>query len=186
MCTLNRNDFVYSLVAKLFIRWTQVSIHHLVTLFLFRCTYPFVSFFLSIHFCFTFTIYLVPQVYKTDTVLNIAYWYNTVPNFLKYQFGIRENRFCLLMDQYAWPNRANPLQSVWSMTLTAMMVECEWLIYLYMCTNQMVELQITAASQTRTFVCSIINMCPHNQTKVYTRCQQRSAFETINTAFSKM
>ena len=29
------------------------------------------------------------------------------------------------MDQHAWPNRRISLQSVWSMALSAMMVECE-------------------------------------------------------------
>ena len=35
------------------------------------------------------------------------------------------------MDQHAWPDRATPLQSVWSMALSAMMVESELFIHLF-------------------------------------------------------
>ena len=45
--------------------------------------------------------------------------------------GIGESSFCTLMDQHARPNRTTPLQSVWSMALSAMMVECEPFIYLF-------------------------------------------------------
>ena len=31
----------------------------------------------------------------------------------------------MVMDQYARPDRATPLQSVWSVVLSAMMVECK-------------------------------------------------------------
>ena len=33
------------------------------------------------------------------------------------------------MDQDAWPNKTNPLQSAWFMELSAMMIECEGFIY---------------------------------------------------------
>ena len=48
----------------------------------------------------------------------------------QYQFGIK---FYMTMDQHARPNRTTPLQSVWSMALSAMMVECEQFIYLFTC-----------------------------------------------------
>ena len=34
------------------------------------------------------------------------------------------------MDQYVWPDRTTPLQSVWSVVLSTMMVECEQFVYL--------------------------------------------------------
>ena len=37
----------------------------------------------------------------------------------------------MAMDQHAWPNRTTPLQSVWSMALSAVMVEYEQFIYLF-------------------------------------------------------
>ena len=37
------------------------------------------------------------------------------------QFGIGENSYCILTDQHAWPDKANPLhQSVWSLALSTM------------------------------------------------------------------
>ena len=35
----------------------------------------------------------------------------------------------MAMDQHAWPDRATPLQSVWSLALSAMTIECERLFY---------------------------------------------------------
>ena len=41
------------------------------------------------------------------------------------------------MDQHAWPDRRTPLQSVWSVALSVMMVECEDLfVYLIISTSQ--------------------------------------------------
>ena len=58
-------------------------------------------------------------------------WYNRVGDF-KYQFGIGENSYCIPMDQHAWPDKSAPLlRNVWSMALSAMMVECEQFIYLW-------------------------------------------------------
>ena len=51
--------------------------------------------------------------------------YSRVGNFFKHQFGIGEDSFC------TWPDRTTPLQSAWSMVLSAITVECEH-IYLYM------------------------------------------------------
>ena len=50
-------------------------------------------------------------------------WYNRVGDFLKHQFGIGEEKFYTAMDQNALPDRATPLQSTWSMALSALMVE---------------------------------------------------------------
>ena len=50
---------------------------------------------------------------------------------LKYQFGIGEHNYCTSTDQHAWPDKAALLQSVWSMALHAMTVECEQFIYLF-------------------------------------------------------
>ena len=58
-----------------------------------------------------------------------SYRYNRLGNFY-YQFGIRENSFCTLIDQHAWPNKPTPLSNAWSMALSAMMVKCEVFIYL--------------------------------------------------------
>ena len=52
-------------------------------------------------------------------------WYSRVDEFLRCQFVIGENNFCTSMDQHTRPYRTTPLQSVWSMALSAMMVECE-------------------------------------------------------------
>ena len=51
-------------------------------------------------------------------------WYDRAGIF-QYQFVIGENSYCMSMDQCAWPNRTTPLQSVWSMPLSAMKVECD-------------------------------------------------------------
>ena len=58
-------------------------------------------------------------------------WYNRVGDFWC-QFGIGENSYCILTNQLAWPDKTAPLlQSTWSMALSAMMVECERFIYLF-------------------------------------------------------
>ena len=41
-----------------------------------------------------------------------------------YRFGLRETSFCLPMDQHLQPDRTTPLQSVHSMALSTMTVEC--------------------------------------------------------------
>ena len=41
------------------------------------------------------------------------------------RFEIGEKKFCEVMDQHAWPNRTTPIQSTQSMTMSAMVVECE-------------------------------------------------------------
>ena len=47
---------------------------------------------------------------------------------------LKENELgevCMSMDQHAWPDRTTPFQSVCSMALSTMMVECEWSYYLF-------------------------------------------------------
>ena len=52
-------------------------------------------------------------------------WCN-VEQLFQNQFRIGEKKFYTAMDQHAWPDRTTPLQiqSVWTMGLKAMMVEC--------------------------------------------------------------
>ena len=46
----------------------------------------------------------------------------------------------MAMDQRAWPNRTTPLQSVWSMALSAVMVECErFILYMEKLRNNVVS-----------------------------------------------
>ena len=58
-------------------------------------------------------------------------WHSKVYNFVQYQFKIREQSFYTLMDHHAWPDRTTPLQSAWLMTLSAMTVECERFVCLF-------------------------------------------------------
>ena len=51
--------------------------------------------------------------------------YNRVGNFCSYMFAIGEKKFCIAVNQHAWSDRTTPLQSAWSVALSAMTVECE-------------------------------------------------------------
>ena len=42
----------------------------------------------------------------------------------------------MAMDQCVWPDRTAPLQSAWSMVLSAMTVECERFIYSFIYCNK--------------------------------------------------
>ena len=53
---------------------------------------------------------------------------NRVGNF-QYQSEIGQNKFYMAMNEHVQPDRTTPLQSAWSKTLCALMVECEQLIY---------------------------------------------------------
>ena len=48
----------------------------------------------------------------------------------KSNFEIGEKKFCTAIDQHAQPDITTPLQSVWSMALSDMIVGCEQYIYL--------------------------------------------------------
>ena len=49
--------------------------------------------------------------------------------FKKYQFKIGKTKLDTAMDQDAWSDRTTTLQSVWSMALSVMTVECEQFVY---------------------------------------------------------
>ena len=78
---------------------------------------------------FSLKLHFVQEKSKVLVNNECSYWYNRVGDFLKYQFGIRENSLCTMMDQHGRPDRTTPLQSAWSMALNAMTVECEQFIY---------------------------------------------------------
>ena len=46
-----------------------------------------------------------------------------------HQFGIREKKFYTAMNQHTQPDRTTPLQSVWSMAVSDVTIECERFIY---------------------------------------------------------
>ena len=68
---------------------------------------------------------------KRGTVVNdkCSFWYNRVGNFQASVLDRRKEIFTAV-DQYAHPERTIPLQSVWSMALSAMKVGCEQCTYL--------------------------------------------------------
>ena len=51
-------------------------------------------------------------------------WYKRVGDFYC-EFGTGEKKLCMTMDQYVQPDRTTPLQSVRSIALSTIVVECE-------------------------------------------------------------
>ena len=97
------------------------------------------------------------------------------------------------MDQHAWSNRTTPLQSVWSMVLSAMMVECELFIYSINCL-MVYHLDMTIPETTHIFkqllssTTSTTHSTPdriHSQSSFATLSGRGSAFSSSATLISQ-
>ena len=71
--------------------------------------------------------YLYTQVH--DAILDNL---ETALNALLLSDTTGENSYCTPVDQHVWPDKTTPLlQSVWSMAPSAIMIQCEWFIYIF-------------------------------------------------------
>ena len=86
--------------------------------------------------------------------MNIAL--GTLGGFFSSQFDIGEKKSYMPMKQYAWPDITTPLQSAWSMVLSAVTVVSDLVIYFivkaFYCVIQRSEIRILSSHKILTSI----------------------------------